>query len=146
MDAPVHDDALILVKAWYEAISVGDWATLRGLVDPEMEFVVADGFPAGGRYVGPSAIFDAFFPSSASAWNTLAIDIDEIFAVTEDRVVVRGRYIGRTKVTDTAFDVPFAHLWRARGGKLFRSQQYTDTAVLRDALDGKPVPRSRLTP
>jgi ketosteroid isomerase-like protein len=52
-------------------------------------------------------------------------------------VVVRGRYVGRTKATDTPFDVAFAHLWRARGGKLVWLQQYIDTAVLRDAIDGR---------
>ena len=130
-------DALTPVQAWYDAISARDWDTLRALVDPEIEFVVAVGFPAGGRYVGPSAIFDDFFPASFASWSAMRPEIDEIFAATEEVVVVRGRYVGRTRVTDTPFDVPFAHLWRARGGKLVWLQQYMDTAVLRDAVDGR---------
>jgi uncharacterized protein len=131
------DDPLIPVKGWYDAISARDWTTLRQLVDPEMEFVVADGFPAGGRYVGPTAIFDTFFPASFDSWRAIAPEIDEIFAVSAGKVVVRGRYVGRTKVTDTPFDVPFAHLWKARDGKLVWLQQYIDTAVLRDAIEGR---------
>lgn len=130
-------DALAPVNAWYEAITAKDWDTLRDLVDPQMEFVVADGFPAGGRYVGPSAIFDDFFPTSFASWSSIRPEIDEIFAATGETVVVRGRYVGRTKATDNPFDVPFAHLWRARGGKLVWLQQYIDTAVLRDAIGGR---------
>ncbi|WIX98292.1 nuclear transport factor 2 family protein [Amycolatopsis mongoliensis] len=129
--------ALTAVKAWYSAISERDWTTLRSLVDPEMEFVVADGFPAGGRYVGPEQIFDTFFPASFASWSAILPEVDEIFAVAGENVVVRGRYVGRTKVTDTPFDVPFAHLWRARDGKLVGLRQYIDTAVLRDAIEGR---------
>ena len=131
--------ALGPVKAWYEAIAVPDWDTLRGLVDPRMEFIVADGFPAGGRYVGPEAIFDEFFPASFAVWSSIRPEIDDFYSVAEHEVGVRGRYVGRTRTTHTAFDVPFAHLWRARGGKLTWLQQYIDTAVLRDAIDG-PTP------
>ena len=134
-------DALAPVQAWYAAVSARDWDALRALVDSDMEFVVADGFPAGGRYVGPSAIFDDFFPASFAAWSTITPTVDEIFAATGETVVVRGRYVGRTKVTDTPFDVPFAHLWRARDGKLVWLQQYIDTAVLRDAIAGHVTQR-----
>ncbi len=130
-------DALIPVRGWYDAITARDWDTLRGLVDPEMEFIVATGFPAGGRYVGPAAIFDDFFPASFQAWSAIKPEVDEMFAVTDEEVVVRGRYVGRTRETDTPFDVAFAHLWRARGGKLVFLQQYIDTALVRDAIEGR---------
>jgi len=81
---PGKSDALTPVRAWYGAITRRDWDTLRALVDPQMEFVVADGFPAGGRYLGP-----------------------------------------------------FAHPRPARDGKLTWLQQYIDTAVLRDAIEGR---------
>jgi uncharacterized protein len=132
-------DARKPVQTWYDAISARDWGTLRDLVDPEMEFVVADGFPAGGRYVGPAAIFDDFFPASFASWSSIKPEVDEIFAATDEAVVVRGRYVGRTSATDTPFDVPFAHLWRARDGKLVFLQQYIDTAVIRDAIAGRPA-------
>lgn len=132
-------DVLGPVRAWYEAIAALDWGTLRGLVDPQMEFVAAAGFPAGGRYIGPEAIFDEFFPASFASWDTLTPEVDEYFAVDGEQVVVRGRYVGRTRVTATAFDVPFAHLWRVHDGNLTWLQQYIDTAVLRDAIKGHPT-------
>ncbi|ODU05465.1 MAG: hypothetical protein ABS81_07540 [Pseudonocardia sp. SCN 72-86] len=141
--ATAPDGALAPVLAWYDAISARDWDTLRALVHPQMEFVVATGFPAGGRYVGPEAIFDDFFVRSFAAWNAITPAVDEIFAATGDVVVVRGRYVGRTKETDTPFDVPFAHLWRARDGRLTWLQQYIDTAVIQDAIAGREPAATR---
>lgn len=129
--------ALDLVQTWYSATLARDRATLRGLLHQDVEFIVADGYPSGGRYVGPSAVFDDFFPKSFRAWRVLVPEVDEIFAVSGEAVTVRGRYVGRTKATDTPFDVPFAHLWKARDGKLVWLQQYLDTAVLRDAVEGR---------
>jgi ketosteroid isomerase-like protein len=135
----MSSSALAPVQAWYDAISERDWETLRAIVDPDIEFIVADGFPAGGRYIGPAAVFDDFFPASFTAWTVLKPAVDEIFAVDDAKVVVRGRYVGQTKETGTPFDVPFAHLWRTRDGKLTWLQQYIDTALIRDAIAGIPA-------
>ncbi len=101
-----------------------------------MECIVADDFPAGGRYIGLAALFDDCSPSSLAAYGAIGPEVDEFFSVTEDTVVVRGRYVGRTAVTDATFDIPFTHLWRAKDGRLTWLQQYIDTAVMRDAIVG----------
>jgi ketosteroid isomerase-like protein len=97
---------------------------------------VADGFPAGGRYAGRAAVFDNFFPASFTAWNTIAAQVDEVFAVEGNRVVVCGRYVGQTPDTETDFDVPFTHLWRVENERLAMMRRYIDTALIRDAIAG----------
>lgn len=135
--------SLQTVRQWYAASQARDSATLRELAHPRIEFVVADGYPAGGRYVGPGAVFDEFFPRSFTNLARIAAVPEEFFAVDGERVVVRGHYVGRTRATDTPFEVPFAHLWRARDGKLVWMQQYTDTALLRDAIEGRSTKDNR---
>lgn len=123
-----------LVDQWYVGVETRDWDLLRSIVHPEIEFIVADGFPAGGRYVGRGAVFDDFFPASFASWESFRPVVDEIFAADDSRATVRGRYVGRAAATGKDFDVPFAHLWRSRSGQLTWLQQYIDTALIRDAL------------
>ena len=123
------------VRQWYTAITAKDWATLRAIVAPDIEFVVAEGFPAGGRYIGPEAVFDDFFPRSFQAWSAIRPEVDQ-FSDAGDLVVAEGRYVGETRETGTPFDVPFAHIWRIRDGLIASLHQYIDTALIRDAIAG----------
>jgi len=125
-----------VVTRWYEAIAERRLDTLRDLADPQIEFIVPDAFPSGGRYVGHQSVFDGFFRESAKTWSELTPCVDEVID-GDSAVVVRGRYVGRTAVTDIAFDVPFAHVWRVASGKLVFMQQYVDTALLRDCIEGR---------
>jgi ketosteroid isomerase-like protein len=60
------------------------------------------------------------------------------------RVVAEGRMRGRTVPSGVPLNLPFVHIWTVYGGRLVGAVMYTDTAVLRDALAGRPV--SIITP
>jgi uncharacterized protein len=124
----------VLVDRWYAAVAARDWSTLRELVHPRIEFIVAEGFPAGGRYCGRDAVFEEFFPASFRSWSAFAPVVDEVFSCDDAHATIRGRYVGTAAATGRAFDVPFAHLWRGRDGQLTWLQQYIDTALLDRAL------------
>jgi len=51
-----------------------------------------------------------------------------------DRVVAMGRFCGRPKVSGRYVEVPFALVWALRDGLAIRVDEYTDTALLIDAL------------
>ena len=129
--------AVETVEKWYRFIAERDFDSLRELCDPDIEFIVADGFPSGGRWVGRDTVFDDFFPQSFNSWKRLVPEVDEIFAADGDAVAVRGRYVGSTRETGTPFDVPYVHLWRVRDERLIWLQQYVDTAVIQAAIAGK---------
>ncbi len=130
-----------LVSQWYVAISGRDWDTLRAITDPDIDFRVADGFPAGGHYVGRSAVFDDFFPRCFREWSQFVTAVDEVIEA-DSAVTVRGRYVGRTQRTNTPFEVPFAHIWRVSDDHQLRwLQQYADTSAIRDAIAGHGAPR-----
>lgn len=56
------------------------------------------------------------------------------FVAQGDSVVSLGQYSGKYKITGKRFSAPFAHVWNLRNGKVVRFRQYTDTAVVQDAL------------
>lgn len=50
-----------------------------------------------------------------------------------DHVVVLGTYTGTYKATGKGVRAQFAHVWRLKGAKVVRFQQYTDTKQWADA-------------
>lgn len=138
-DGAVMHSATAPVRAWYRLVTAADWTTLRTLVHPDMEFVVAAGFPGGDRYIGPDAIFGQFFPTLSELWNGVTAEVDEFFAADGDRAAVRGRYVGPAPASQTRIEIPFVHLWRATGGRLTWMQEYADTALLAEAIIRQPA-------
>lgn len=132
---PQPTDHQAPAKAWYTLMAERDWAGLRELVHPEIDFTVAQGFPNGGHYVGRAGVFDEYFPGAASAWTTLTPVVDQYIPAGEYTIAL-GRYVGVTRETETPFDVEFAHVWRSDGHQLTELKQYIDTAVFRDRLNG----------
>ena len=122
------------VQKWYRLSAEGDVAGLKELAHPDIEFIVADGYPSGGRWVGRDVVFGEFFPKSSVHWKTWAAKVEEVFAAENGCVTVRGRYVGSTKDPEIELDVPFAHLWRVEGDQLVWMQSFTDTAILQGAI------------
>ena len=125
--------------AWYDAMPERDWPRLEALIAEDIDFRVAAGFPAGGRYIGRRAVFDDYFPRASRAWRTLVPVIDQAIPAGEHTVVL-GRYVGVTAVTATPFDIEFAHIWKTDGYQITELRQYVDTAVFRDILSGGSRP------
>lgn len=117
-----------VVKGIYDAFAKGDVPAVLGSFDPTIEWKEADGIRYADRnpYHGPQAVAEGVFQRIVS-------DVDQFTVVPEsvidggDTVVVEGRYKGKLKATGTPLDAQFAHVWRLRGGKVVRFQQYTDT-------------------
>jgi ketosteroid isomerase-like protein len=51
-----------------------------------------------------------------------------------DRVVALGRFCGRPRANGRYVEVPFALVWTRQHGRAVRVDEYTDTALLIDAL------------
>ena len=133
MAQPIDHQSPVL--SWYELMAERDWVGLRALVDPEIDFRVAEGFANGGRYAGAAAVFDEYFPGATTAWERMTPVVDQVIAAGEWTIVL-GRYVGVTRETKTDFDVEYAHVWRTDGKRLLELRQYADTAVFRDRVAG----------
>ena len=117
-----------VVKQLYERFGAGDLEGLRGILHPDIDWNAAEGYPAGGRYVGHDAVFNEYFPRSLGLYSDIRLEIEEIIDAG-DTVVARGRYVGTLRETGAHVAVPFAHVWRTKGGQITWFQQYADTAL-----------------
>jgi ketosteroid isomerase-like protein len=122
-----------IISDMYAAFGKGDVPAVLGKFDPQIEWTDADGFPTGGTYVGPDAILNDVFMPLISEWDGFAVTPDEV-VVSGDRVVSFGHYGGTYKKTGKSIDVPFAHSWRFKDGKVTHFQQYTDTHLVQEAM------------
>ncbi len=69
----------------------------------------------------------------ATEWNDFKAEPDE-FLDAGERIVALGNYSGSYKATVKSMNVPFAHVWTLRDGKIVKFVQYTDTLKVSEAL------------
>ena len=126
-------DNLEAVRSFYGALARGEVPTALALLAPEVRWTEAEGFPYAGTYVGPDGVLKGVLMRLATEWEGFSATPRE-FVVQGDTVVSLGEYSGKYKMTGRSFSAPFAHVWNLRNGKVVSFRQYTDTAVVQDAL------------
>ena len=128
-----------LVKALYSAIDRSDHPAIHQLVSVDLSWEVMKNYPEGGVYSSAEAVFEGegFFPTLYTKFDNWHTRRDEHIDAGE-QVVTLGRYQGRVIANGHRIDVPFAHAWTLRGGKITRMRQFTDTAEFVTAM-AKPA-------
>lgn len=122
-----------IAQSFYDAVATGNVPVVLSLLDAQCtwneaeSFIYADGNP----YVGPQAILMGVFARLAGEWNGFSATPETMIA-EGDTVIIQGRYRATHKETGKKVDAQFAHAVALREGKIFKFQQYTDTAQFRD--------------
>jgi 2-(1,2-epoxy-1,2-dihydrophenyl)acetyl-CoA isomerase len=112
----------------YAALRAGDRDALAACQDPGFTGVVCEGMPAGaGRHEGADAAIDEGWWAIGAAVAVTARR-DEYVGCADGRVLVRGRYVGRSRDGAHDVDAVFTHLWTLRDGRALAIEQVTDTA------------------
>jgi ketosteroid isomerase-like protein len=117
------------VRCYYDSLAPGRRAELMELLDPDLTLEIPKGFPGGGgTFVGLRAYLEDFLYIFYGTFD-LEVRADEFLEAGEN-VVAIGRMEGRAVSTGVAVDVPFAHVWTVREGRLVRGRMFTDTGLL----------------
>lgn len=124
---------LNVVQGVYEAFAEGNIPGVLGILNPDIAWTEAVGFPYGGTYIGPNAVLENVFMRLGTEWDGFAAVPDE-FIDAGDTVVVLGKYSGTYKATGKSFQANFAHVWKMQGGTATRFVQYVDTLLVQRAL------------
>lgn len=122
-----------IIKAHYEASDRGD---LEGMLAPlaaDVRWTEMAGFPCAGTYVGPEAVRVNVFDRLGAEWDGYTAAISELID-GGDTVVGLGEYSGTYTATGQTFAARVAHVWRLAGGSVVQFEQFTDTALVRDAM------------
>ncbi len=124
---------LALVQRLYGAFGQRDWATIRELFAPDIEWIQNEGFPGGGRHVGADAVLNDVFAKFRDEWDPWRAVVVE-WLDTGHAIVALGEYRGTHRVTGKSTVAAFAHVYEVRDGRIICFRQFTDTAKLRDAM------------
>lgn len=122
-----------LVQELYAAFSARDEARLREIMDPAIQWNQMRGFPGGGSFVGPEAVFRGVFNRFREEWSQWRVVIDR-YAESGDEVLVFGRYEGTHGATGLSMTAEFLHVYHVTAGRIDRFDQYTDTAEIARAM------------
>lgn len=127
--------ALEIARASYVAFANHDSAAVLADLDPDIEWVQAQGLPHGGTYRGVEEVQrNIFDPLERDWWDGFTAEPNE-FIEAGDQVVVLGRYRATAKRSRRRLDVPYVHVWTVRDGRLVRFRQFLDTAGWNAALE-----------
>ena len=127
-------DNLETVRGAYAAFARGDVPAVIEVLAHDIEWTEAEGFPYGGTYTGPDAVLHNVFMKLGTEWKGFTA-VPHEFVTEGDTVVALGQYSGTNNGTGKSFTAPFAHVWSFRDGTIVRFRQFTDTAVVRQALE-----------
>jgi ketosteroid isomerase-like protein len=124
-----------VVLAVYEATMAGDRERVLSLLDENVEWVIPDALPYGGRFEGHEGVSETRRVANEHFVPGQTFSRDHVFR-SVDQVVVIGRMHATVRATGEELDVPFAHVWTVRDGKVVARHQYTDTESILIALEG----------
>jgi uncharacterized protein len=122
------------VKAFYAALGRGDVPTVLDLLDPNLEWTEAEGFPYySGTWRSPQQVLDRLLVPLSQDWEEFAATPKE-FLSDGDRVISFGEYSGTAKTTGKQMRAGFSHRWQVRNGKIVKFNMYADTLLVDRAL------------
>ncbi|NRQ31143.1 nuclear transport factor 2 family protein [Nonomuraea sp. NN258] len=126
-------DNLDAVRASYEASAAGDVKGILAPLGPQARWTEMAGFPYAGTYVGPEEIFSGVFARLGGEWDGYQAEPEE-YVDGGDVIVVIGTYSGTYRATGKHMTARFTHVWHLENGVATRFEQFTDTALVREAL------------
>ncbi|GAA4556983.1 nuclear transport factor 2 family protein [Streptomyces collinus] len=122
-----------VVRRRYLASAAGDRAALRATLAPDVEWTEMAGFPLAGTYRTPEGVPVGVMEKLGEDGDVWTAH-DDTYVADGESVVVLARYTATHRVTGRPVDVRVAHHFVVRGGLIVRCEQFTDTALVRDAM------------
>ena len=122
-----------IIAGVYASFAKGDVPSVVALMDPEIEWTQAEGWPLNGMMVGPQAIVDGVFMRLGEIGENFSVDVTQLVA-EGDTVVGLGSYSWDRKGSSEPAEVKIAHVWTLADGKVTRFQQHVDTAKARSLI------------
>jgi ketosteroid isomerase-like protein len=114
-----------IVRAAYRAFNSGDAERLLGLVASDIEIQASGLMLDQGTYEGHEGVV-AYRENLREVWgDSLHIHVED-FIEEGDNVVVMARTSARGKSSGAEVDIPLAHVWTIRAGKIIRFQPFAN--------------------
>lgn len=117
---------LEIIQEFYETLN-------PEIIDPNVDWKLAEGFPADGHYHGRKAVLEEWYPKLVAQFDDWKGIPDQLLDAGE-AIIGLGHYQGRSKVTGRTFKVPFAHIWFMKDGRIIKLNHNANTLMLYRAI------------
>ena len=128
----MSSDAVSIVRSLYDAYASRDLSAVTSIVAADARIMQTKELPWGGVFEGHAGL-QRFLGLLLGTIDS-RVSIEQIFCAG-DRVIVTGRTAGTVRANGAPFDVPVAHVFTLREGKIAAVDYYIDTPAMRAALD-----------
>lgn len=113
--------ALETLQQWFSSANAN-------LLAEDVVWKVSQGYPVSQcQYSSRNEVFEKFFPELLAHFSKWGAE-PETFIEAGDKVIVKGRYVGRVKHSDAPIEVHFIHIWTIRDGTITEVVSVADTA------------------
>ena len=128
-----NQDNVALIKKMYAAFGSGDVQTILDSIADDAEWVDLrpSSIPYAGSWRGRSQVGEFFQAMGASI--TAGKVLPDVIIADGDTVVATGRYTATVRNTAAEIDVPIAHVFTVRHGKVSKWVGLSDTAKVAEA-------------
>ncbi|HMF03797.1 MAG TPA: nuclear transport factor 2 family protein [Acidimicrobiia bacterium] len=120
-----------VIRRVYEAMKNRDANVMQELFAEDIHVSQTPLLPWGGEYEGRDGAFTFFLTLVEHIQSQ--VTVENLFSAG-DHVVQTGRTRGTVVANGTTFDVPEAHVWEVRDGKVTAFHAYIDTPAMLEAL------------
>ncbi len=118
------------VRTFYSAIAAGDTGKMIELMTPDVEWISVVNFNVQEK--GPGEVMTKVFAPLMQEWESFSPAPSDFF-VDGSTVISLGRFTCINRATQKRANLPYAHVWDVREGRIWRHRQYLDTMALEEA-------------
>jgi len=126
---------LQIVADHYAASARQDLAGMLRDVSPTVRWTEMAGFPCAGTWVGPEQVVAQVFAVLGRDWQDYRFELERLID-GGDEVVGVGVYRGTYRATGKTLQARVTHLWRLEAGQIAAFEQFTDTLLVAQAMQG----------
>ena len=126
---------LQIVADHYAASARQDVVSMMAETAPDVAWTEMAGFPCAGTWVGADQIITNVFAVLGKDWDDYRFSLEKLID-GGDHIVGVGTYSGTYKKTGKAMQARVTHVWRLAGGKIVAFEQFTDTLLVAQAMQG----------
>ena len=119
----------------YAASARQDVAGMMLRTAPDVAWTEMAGFPCASTWVGADQIIANVFAVLGKEWDDYRFSLEKLID-GGDHIVGVGTYLGTYKKTGKAMHARVTHIWRLAGGKIVAFEQFTDTLLVAQAMQG----------
>lgn len=122
-----------IIAAHYRGSDAKDLDAMLAPLTPDTIWTEMAGFPCAGTYRGPDEVVANVFAVLGEEWVGYTFALDRLID-GGDTIIGVGTYSGIYKATGKPMTARVTHVWDMEGGKVRKFEQFTDTALVTQAM------------